>query len=83
MTTKKATDITKLTFEQSLAELEDIVSTLESGEANLDKAMEIYTRGQLLKEHCSQKLSMARLQVEQISAGSGGNIGLEPFNPEA
>jgi exodeoxyribonuclease VII small subunit len=73
MTTKKATDISKLTFEESLAELEDIVSTLENGEASLDKAMELYTRGQLLKENCSKKLLTARLQVEQVNAGSGVN----------
>lgn len=82
MTTKKASDLSKLTFEQSLTELEEIVSTLESGEAGLDKAMEVYTRGQSLKEHCSRKLAEARLQVEQISAGNGGHIATEPFNAE-
>jgi len=80
MTTKKTADINKLSFEQALSELEDIVSTLEMGEADLDKAMEVYSRGQLLKEHCSKKLASSRLQVERINAENGKNLSISPFN---
>ena len=80
MTTKKITDINNLNFEQALAELEGIVSELESGQAGLDKAMEFYSRGQLLKEYCSKKLSEARLQVEKINE-NGESISLTAFNP--
>jgi exodeoxyribonuclease VII small subunit len=83
MTVKKSEDISKLSFEQALSELEEIVSELESGEAGLDKAMEFYLRGQNLKEHCSKRLAAAKLQVEKISAENGGNPSLLPFTPDA
>lgn len=79
MTTKKNTDINNLNFEQALAELENIVSALESGQAGLDTAMELYSRGQELKEYCSKKLTEARMQVERIT-DNGGNSGLTAFD---
>ena len=82
MTAKKLSDINNLTFEQALSELEDIVSNLERGEAGLDKAMEVYSRGQLLKEYCARKLASSRLQVEKINAENGGNLTISAFNPE-
>ncbi len=80
MTIKKDADISKLTFEQALFELEEIVSTLERGEAGLDKAMEVYSRGQLLKDYCSQKLAASRLQVEKINAENSSNPSVSVFN---
>lgn len=81
MTQKTATDLNKLNFEQALLELEQIVSKLESGEAGLDEAMEIYQRGQQLKDYCAEKLSAAKLQVEKINLDPNGtNTGLSPFN---
>lgn len=81
MTIKKTQeDISNFSFEQALAELEEIVSELESGEAGLDKAMEFYLRGQSLKEHCSKKLASAKMQVEKINSESEGAISLSPFD---
>jgi exodeoxyribonuclease VII small subunit len=59
-------DISKLSFEQALAELEKIVGELESGQAPLEKSIEIYERGAALKTHCEKKLEAARLRVEKI-----------------
>ena len=44
-------DIAGLSFEQALAELEQIVGRLESGQAPLDESIEIYKRGSALKAH--------------------------------
>ena len=38
-------DITKLSFEEALDQLEDIVSKLEDGSINLEESIEEYTRG--------------------------------------
>jgi exodeoxyribonuclease VII small subunit len=81
MTEKKLKDINGLNFEQALGELEDIVSSLESGEAGLDEAMAIYARGQQLRDVCNAKLASARLQVEKIQNDKGGNISVAAFNP--
>ena len=59
-----AADIAGLSFEQALAELEKIVAELESGQAPLERSIEVYERGAALKAHCEKKLEAARLRVE-------------------
>jgi exodeoxyribonuclease VII small subunit len=71
-------DIASLSFEQALAELEKIVSELESGQAPLERSIEIYARGASLKAHCEARLEAARLQVEKIVLGQGGQPTAEP-----
>ena len=73
-----AADIADLSFEQALAELEKIVSELESGQAPLERSIEIYERGAALRAHCEKRLEAARLRVEKIVVGSGGPSGVEP-----
>ncbi len=65
-------DISALSFEQALAELEKIVAELESGQAPLERSIEMYERGALLKAHCEGRLEAARLRVEKIVMGPGG-----------
>ena len=65
-------DIAAMSFEQALAELETIVRALESGQAPLEQSIEQYERGAALKTHCEAKLSAARLKVEKIVVGAGG-----------
>ena len=67
-----AADIDALSFEQALAELERIVGQLESGQAPLEQSIELYERGALLKAHCEKRLEAARLRVEKIVVGKGG-----------
>ena len=65
-------DIAGLSFEQALAELEQIVAKLESGQAPLEQSIELYERGARLKAHCEKRLEAARLRVEKIVVGAGG-----------
>ena len=67
-----APSVESLTFEQALAELERIVGQLESGQAELEKSVELYERGAKLKAHCEKRLSEARLKVERIVLGADG-----------
>lgn len=69
--------IESLTFEQALAELEQIVKTLESGNIDLDKSIAQYERGEKLKQHCSQKLQEAEKRVEKINLSNGEIQGSE------
>ncbi len=71
-------DIASLSFEQALAELEQIVARLESGQAPLEDSIQLYERGAALKAHCEQRLEAARLRVEKIVVGAGGAPGVEP-----
>jgi len=68
------TEIAKLTFEQAVKELEDIVRKLESGQIDLENAISFYERGNALRKHCEEKLSIAKLKVEQIIKNTDGSV---------
>ena len=69
-------------FEAAMKELESIVRALESGSADLDKAIADYGRGNALKEHCLSKLAEAKLKVEQINVKADGTITKKEFASE-
>jgi exodeoxyribonuclease VII small subunit len=71
-------DIEALSFEQALAELEQIVARLESGQAPLEDSIRLYERGAALKGHCEARLAAARLRVEKIVMGASGAPAGEP-----
>ncbi|CAO6124854.1 XseB Exonuclease VII small subunit [Candidatus Pelagibacterales bacterium] len=73
-------DITKLSFEEALDQLENIVSKLEDGSINLEESIEEYTRGVHLKNHCETKLKEATLKVEQITIDKDGKFSTKEFN---
>ncbi len=72
-------DITKLSFEEALEQLEEIVSKLEDGSINLEESIEEYTRGVHLKNHCETKLKEATLKVEQITIDKDGKFSSKEF----
>jgi len=71
----------ELSFEDALAELEQIVKTLEQGTAPLDESIELYQRGDRLKRHCEARLKAAQARIEQIAFGADGKpAGVTPFD---
>ncbi|MEX2614911.1 MAG: exodeoxyribonuclease VII small subunit [Alphaproteobacteria bacterium] len=64
--------IAKMGFEDALKELEQIVRSLESGDAKLDEAISSYERGAALKKHCEAKLAEAKSRIERISFSNEG-----------
>lgn len=76
-------DIASLSFEAALRELEGIVKRMETGEAELERAIADYARGMALKGHCERKLAHARMKVEKIVQGEEGTAATVPFDPEA
>ncbi|MBI1264620.1 MAG: exodeoxyribonuclease VII small subunit [Alphaproteobacteria bacterium] len=71
-------DITAMSFEAALAELETIVQKLESGEVELEKSIALYQRGAALKAHCEARLKDAQLKVDRIVIGADGKPDAEP-----
>ncbi len=67
-----------MSFEDALAELEQIVRRLEGGQVKLDEAILSYERGAQLKRHCESKLNEAQQRVERIVIGPDGVINAEP-----
>ena len=73
----------ELSFEVALARLEEIVRTLEKGEAPLDQSIELYQEGDRLKRLCEARLKSAQARIEQIAFGSDGKpSGVTPFDAD-
>jgi exodeoxyribonuclease VII small subunit len=79
---KAPDNIATMSFEDALKELEDIVKSLEQGKAKLDDAIAAYERGAKLKEHCEKKLNEAKMKIDKIQIGSGGEIKAEKADIE-
>ena len=65
-------DVTALSFEAALHELETIVARLERGDVDLEDSISLYERGQRLKTHCDGKLKAAEGRLEKIVQGASG-----------
>ena len=65
-------EITKLSFEAALAELEQIVARLEGGKVELEESIKIYERGEALRKHCDAKLAEAEARIEKITLSPQG-----------
>lgn len=72
-----------LSFEDALVELENIVRSLESGDAPLDSSIAAYERGVKLKTHCENKLRDAQAKIEKISVQADGTITTQPLDTES
>jgi exodeoxyribonuclease VII small subunit len=79
----EANDISAMSFEAAVAQLEGIVEQLERGGVALDKSIEIYERGEALKAHCEKLLSAAEKRIEKIRLDRQGQpAGTEPLDAE-
>ncbi len=58
--------IIKLSFEEAMTRLEEIVEILSSQKINLDSMIELYEEGSALKEHCARKLDEAKMKIETV-----------------
>ncbi|MEP3053415.1 MULTISPECIES: exodeoxyribonuclease VII small subunit [Rhodobacterales] len=73
------TDVNEMSFEQAMAELEQVLGQLERGDVALDESIALYERGALLKKRCETKLKEAEEKVAAITTDSDGNpTGLKP-----
>ncbi len=60
-------DLTGLTFEDALVELEQTVAQLESGNLTLETSLGLFERGRRLAVYCGRLLDEAQLRVEQLA----------------
>nr|WP_272874877.1 exodeoxyribonuclease VII small subunit [Roseomonas marmotae] len=63
-------DVSALSFEDALTELDAIVRKLEGGQAKLEEAIADYERGAALRRHCEARLAEAEQKVQAIVSGS-------------
>lgn len=68
-------------FEEALAELEQILADVESGEVTLEDSLVKYERGQFLIQHCRVVLEQAEKQIEILSKTADGDLQATPQQP--
>jgi len=69
--TKKASD-REPSYEKAYAELQQIVTKLESGNVPLEEALALFERGQALAKTCAGLLDKAELRIRELGTSSGG-----------
>jgi len=57
-----------VTFEEAQKELEGIVHRLETGEAPLDEALQLWERGEELYRFCRERLDTAEGKIEELAS---------------
>jgi len=65
-------EIEKMTFEESLKALEELVDRLENGSLDLDKSLEVYESAIKLRDHCRDILEKSERRVQKIMETSEG-----------
>jgi exodeoxyribonuclease VII small subunit len=63
----------KMSYEDSLRRLEEIVQRLESGQLSLDESLVLFEEGSELTKVCQRRLTEAELRVEKL-VGEGGQV---------
>ena len=57
----------ELNFSQALQQLETLLAQLESGEIELEEAMELFEQGSALAERCREMLANAEQRLEELA----------------
>ena len=76
MTTK---DPRELKFEEAIADLEQVVEQLESGDLSLEDSLAAFEKGVALVRYCNQKLSEVEKKVELLVKDRQGQLQLKAF----
>ncbi|MEO8897641.1 MAG: exodeoxyribonuclease VII small subunit [Candidatus Dormibacter sp.] len=77
-----ADDLTTLSYEAALGELDAIIARLERGDVDLEAAITAYERGAALTRHCAELLDRTEQKITQLVVGAAGEVE-RPFQPPA
>ena len=72
----------KVSFEQAMGRLEEIVRRLEQGDAPLEESLALFEEGTRLVKQCSAQLDKAEQKVSKLLAGPDGQVREEPYTTE-
>ncbi|MDB5056256.1 MAG: exodeoxyribonuclease small subunit [Bacilli bacterium] len=74
----KEKEITKLSFEEAMDQLEQLVAKLEDGDVPLEQAIDLFQEGMKLSHLCSQKLEQVERKIEMLVEENGA-LSKKPF----
>jgi len=69
-------------FEAAIAELEQLVETLEQGDISLEESLKHFERGIELTRTCQKALQEAEQKVQILTQNDNGEETLETFEPD-
>lgn len=72
----------KISFETKIKRLEEIVRTMERGDAPLEDALSLFEEGTNLVKECGAMLDAAEMQVKMVAPDSSGKPTEEDFTDE-
>ena len=61
-------DIMKLSYEESISELESILTNIQDENISLDKIQINYVKGHLLLKHCEELLQIVEQDINEINS---------------
>jgi exodeoxyribonuclease VII small subunit len=67
-------EVSKMSFEESIQQLESLVEKLEAGGTDLDKSLEIYEKAVVLRNHCREVLDDGQRRIKKILETSSGIV---------
>jgi len=71
----------KRTFEEALAQLEEIAEQIEQGSIGLEDSIARYEEGMELVKYCRDILARAELKIQKLQAREGGTVSLTEIHP--
>lgn len=71
-----------ITFEQSMARLEQIVRAMERGDVALEESLKLFQEGTELVRSCGKLLDEAQLQIQKVMTAADGSPVMEDFADE-
>ena len=60
-------DIKKLSYEESISELENILTNVQDENISLDKIQTNYIKGHLLLQHCEELIQVVEQEINEIN----------------
>ena len=67
-------EVDKLSFEDSISKLEEIVKDLENENITLEESMEKFELGIKLSSNCLRKLNEAEEKIEELTRSEDGKL---------
>ena len=75
-------DVEALAYDEAFAELQRVVTSLETGGQSLEATIALYERAVALQRRCERLLAEAELRVQQLLARPGGVVAAVDVVPE-
>lgn len=73
----------KISFEEALAQLEDIAEKIEQGEIGLEESITKYEEGMQLVQHCRDILTKAEGKIQKLHEKADGSVEKQSYAPPA